>query len=808
MALLDNILSIYQSYPWIFDGIIICTLLGVLFRILFEKGKIGKEDQAKKLGGIFGFFLGISMVGYMQYRGWTIFIDGGPWVFAIVIISSVMVFWSIIDGYFEGKSRSITLPIAFVAATLLIYLFLNYVPSYMVGVSSLFGDYVWAWHLLMRSLMVFILFWAIVGAFGGGYPEGAGIPGIGRSLASGAGHIKNAYNWAKQEGIGKAAAAVAKAPFKAGWWTAKKGAKGGWWLAKKPFQAAGIIKRKTKGVFSKEELGKEKTTVDTQLTDAAEKTRQTETTLQEAKSINQQIAEILDKIRKLAKNTQGKLTKLKPKDCTSIADELKTLIAALEKLELPGSKILSRINITKESVENAKASVDYYTKTAPLYQRLPELISLIDQIDDEEQKAKYQFVAKKDQEFLENIIKAKIINIEKDFREKVDATLTAADVSEVVRKVEEINNSILNIVTQSATLIEALEKAAETKEEKTLEETGKTINDTCAAIIGLANAAIEQIGTFNKATIDSKLIPEVRYLEKAYKTYQQQREPIHDEYNRLIDAVERQLAEVREILSQQATPEEKAKLLSSLAEALDIIKAERDALKTLLGHAETFIRVLDDAFLNIIKGEEKIEAEQKVKVGGKTVLRTKGTTEEVSIPTGEAEAEDVAIAAIEKAKSLRRTAADELQAAKGTVKNSITALRIAENDLAAILEKATHIKGEQRQKLDQLLKNLNTFLSEEEDVKNLITMLDSYEEYIFQMIMARVKKHATAKSKPKMTINAAITEMVKIINKLRKKLELLNTEAMYLEKMEKEIAASIAAAGPEPIEQPIPPPPA
>ena len=77
-----GLMGYYNSAPWIFDGAIICLFLGLLFRILFEKAKIGKDEKdMRKFGSIVGFLMGISLVGYMEFRNWHLLTDGGQWLF-------------------------------------------------------------------------------------------------------------------------------------------------------------------------------------------------------------------------------------------------------------------------------------------------------------------------------------------------------------------------------------------------------------------------------------------------------------------------------------------------------------------------------------------------------------------------------------------------------------------------------------------------------------------------------------------------------------------------------------------------------
>ncbi|MBW3002575.1 hypothetical protein KY338_05445 [Candidatus Woesearchaeota archaeon] len=769
MAILSNLMSIYQSYPWVFDGIIICTLLGVLFRILFEKGKIGKEEQAKKLGGIFGFFLGIAMIGYMQYRGWTLFVDGGPWIFSIIIISLIMVFWAVIDGYFEGKSRSITLPIAFVVAAGLIYAFLNKVPSYMAGVNDLFGGSVWIWHLIMWCLMIFILFWALTGLMAGGYGEvGGGGWGI----------------------LGK----ILKAPFKG------IGHGINWFKNRREKRK----KKKKDGVSTPDDLEEDEKETDQTITDAEGEAEKTKEELEDTKTTNLEIIEILKKILELAKSTQSNIVKLKPDECKGIATELQKLLDTLAKLELPGEKILKQIAVTKDSIEQAKSSVKWFSETAPIYTKIPELIELIKKIDDGNTQAIYQEHVITEQNYIEKEIKTRIVQITKEFEEKVDSTLTVADVKETTEKLKEITTNVTSIIEAVKNLIDALNATADLPAERQ-EAARAGISEACTKIIDLITVTIELLESFNKTTIDAKLMPSINFLEHAFESYKEHKKPIKEAYNKVMQQVQDIIAQVQAILGTQMKDEDKIKLRAQLTEILTVIRTQKTAMQSLVGGMMDFVRTLIKIF------KEDLSEEQKVKLQGILKRSTgKEVTEEFDIdvvgkkiqafPKEAKEAKEILTKKITLVKAQIPDVITLLDAGKGTIDAAMTALKKAATDLDTLLKNATGLKPEQRTKLQNILTNLTTFIEKENEIR---TTIEDYEKFVTDFVNAWLEEVAKGGGKRRsLRVETILNSAIKQLNTIQEYLNLLGEEEIIIYAEIKELAEEEGVEAPR-----IPPAP-
>lgn len=163
---IPSLLAIYNSAPWIFDAVMLCTFLGLLFRSLIQKANIGKGDaQSKKIGSVLGFFLGLAMTGYLEFRGWHLFTDGGPWVLGTIVILLAMMLWAVTDKYFEGKHRTTTIPIYFIAAMIILWAFSHTLPSFNTGLTAL-GQWRWLVYIVFWAGLIFILFWALTSLFG------------------------------------------------------------------------------------------------------------------------------------------------------------------------------------------------------------------------------------------------------------------------------------------------------------------------------------------------------------------------------------------------------------------------------------------------------------------------------------------------------------------------------------------------------------------------------------------------------------------------------------------------------------------
>lgn len=775
MAILGNLMSIYQSYPWIFDGIIICTLLGVLFRILFEKGKIGKEDQAKKLGGIFGFFLGIAMIGYMQYRGWTLFIDGGPWVFAIVIISTVMVFWAIIDGYFEHRNRSVTLPIAFVVATLLIYLFLNYVPSYMAGVGDLFGGYVWLWHLIMWCLLILILFWALAGAFAGGMPKAG-------------------------EGFWGAVGGAIKAPFKAaGWGLGGAGEAYDWlkdWGADRKRRAAA----REKPADTPEDTRKIDRETDKDLAGASKETEKTNKALDAAKAISSALAKVLNEIRASANGARQFPSEFKAENYRNISAWLKAKQTELtsEKKGFDAIKLVENLINAQNALQTAKADIETELQRIGTYTKIREAITKTGQIsNDNPDKTKLLADAQAEQEHLAEIISG-LRAIIKPFEDAINEILKKEEVAQTKSKIEELDNRITEVQALLPTIIKDLAELGKELPEEAKIPLKNRIKTNCDKIITSATLAIETLGTLNKIIIDGLLKQGVAAANTAIKRFIESKKIYITDFVQLQADVDAILAKINEILSKQMSPKEKTTMVTALDEIKNTIATQKNELLALITEAEKFIKAIKKAW--------EIQTETKRKIETEVAITEKKTTEEL-IKTKEEEARAQIIAAIEAVKKEQKDTIKILDAGAATVTKAKSELATARNMLSQVLQKTT---GKRRQNAEMLIQNLNYMLAEEEEIQKGLNFLRDYEKYIIDTVLAR-----TEQAKQKRKIGSVIYELRnKIIKPLSDIVQMLDEELIFLTKEEKELTAepvsppppSGAATGP--IEMPVPPPPA
>ncbi|MBD3304170.1 hypothetical protein GF343_03425 [Candidatus Woesearchaeota archaeon] len=775
MAILDNLMSIYQSYPWVFDGIIICVLLGVLFRILFEKGKIGDEKQAKKLGGIFGFFLGIAMIGYMQYRGWTLFIDGGPWVFSIVIISLVLVLWAVMDGLLKHEHRSVTLPLAFVVATMLIYAFLNFVPSYMAGVGNLFGDSVWIWHLIMWCLMIFILFWALLGMMAGGMPKAG-------------------------EGFWGAVGGAIKAPFKAaGWGLEGAGDIYDWWKDKRADRKRRAAARE-KPADTPEETEKIDTDTDTDLADASEEAEKTDKALDAAKAISSALAKVLNEIRASANGARQFPAEFKPENYSNISKWLKAKQGELnsEKKSFDGIKLVEKLINAQEALQKAKADVNAELQKIGTYTKINEAITKIGQIsDDNPEKARLLADAQAEQKHLAQIVSG-LQAVIKPFEDAINEILKKEELAQTKSKIEELDNHITALQALLPAVIKDLAELGKEIPEEAKKPLQDKIKPNCDKIITSATNAIETLGTLNKVIIDGRLKQGVIAAEAAITRFIESKKIYIKDFVQLQADVDALLARINQILSKQMSPKEKTTMVTALDNIKNTIATQKNELLTLITEAEKFIKAIKKAW--------EIQTETKRKMETDIAITEKKTTEEL-IKQQEEEARAQITAAIEAAKKEQTDTVKILTAGAATVKKAKSELVTARNMLSQLVQKTA---GKRRKNAEILLKNLNYMLEEEEEIQKGLNFLRDYEKYIIDTVLAR-----TELPKTKRKIGSVIYELRnKIIKPLKEIVQMLDEELIFLTKEEKELTAEPISPPPpsgaatRPIEMPVPPPPA
>lgn len=750
MPLLTDMISTYQSYSWIFDGIIICTVLGMLFRILFAKAKISSDDkQSKKFGGVVGFFMGIVMIGYMQYRGWTLFIDGGPWVFTVVILAIVGVLWSIIDGYLQGKSRSITLPIAFVVALGLIYGFLSYIPSYMAGVQDIFGEWTILWHIFIWAMMVFILFWALAGMMAGGGPRG--------------------YRRAGRDV----------------WKGIKKAGSGLGWLAKKPVQAAGAIGSKIPGIkrafkrkpgeapTTPEETEQTQRETDQRLEDAHKKTEKADKALDAAKAIHQDMARILNQIRGLAKNAQTEIGKMNPADRTAISTYLQTKLKELKaaRKQFAAIDFVGKLTKAREAVEMARAETQNRIAEINNYTGVKELITEANKIQDENKRAGFLQQAEAERKYLQEI-KARLQQVFLTFENAIKEVLTEEHITKTKKDVLDLQKRLDAIEALTAGLAGELPDAKDKPAQGKAAQAGATL-------VTQTTLAIEQLGTLNNVIINGILKQGTAAAEAAIERYIKTKRVVLEDFMRVQKDIQAMLAQIRKLLTEQISAKERATMVTALKNIKNTIGQQKQELLTLIEESEKFIKAIKKAWT--------IEKETKRKMETAVAITEKKTTEEL-IKQKEEEARAQITAAINIAKKEQEDTVKILNAGAATVKKAKEELARARNMLSQLMQKTA---GKRRQNIEMLISNLNYMLKEEEEIQKGMNFLRDYETYIINTVLAR-----TEEPKKKRKIGSVVYELTRnVINPLKKIVEMLDQELIFITKEEKEFT-----------KEPVPPP--
>ncbi|MBW2994427.1 hypothetical protein KY315_03330, partial [Candidatus Woesearchaeota archaeon] len=150
--------------------------------------------------GILGFSLVIALTGYLEVRGWHLFTEGGPWILGTIVILMALFFWTMLDKSLGGKHRRITIPIFFIAVALILWAFSHTLPAFNIGLNAM-GQWRWLLYLIFWAAIIFILIWALMGAFTGGTGTGGGAGGGG---AGGPGIFTRGWNALFGPGTGPA----------------------------------------------------------------------------------------------------------------------------------------------------------------------------------------------------------------------------------------------------------------------------------------------------------------------------------------------------------------------------------------------------------------------------------------------------------------------------------------------------------------------------------------------------------------------------------------------------------------------------
>lgn len=208
---LPDIVAIYNIAPWLFDGAILCTIFGLLFRELFKKAKI-TEEKNESLGGIVGFAIGLILLIGMYRKGWQL-VDIWPWLLlALLLIGSVLL-WRFLNEMTENHHPWLAALLVIMLMTLVGGLVAGSMPEFIPAEIGWWGGLFI--RLAIWLALIGLAAWLIIGGvtqpggglLGGLLKSGAGL--IARGIAAGAKGIAGGIA-AGVKGIAKGAAAGAK----------------------------------------------------------------------------------------------------------------------------------------------------------------------------------------------------------------------------------------------------------------------------------------------------------------------------------------------------------------------------------------------------------------------------------------------------------------------------------------------------------------------------------------------------------------------------------------------------------------------
>ena len=167
---MTDISVVYSNYSWIFDSIIIATVLGMLFRELFKKAGL-----TEKLGGIVGVAAGFITVVWIHAQGNSLLMLG-PWI--ILFLSAL--FGVFIYKIVPGQNKLIKTALGVLAGIFTAGLLLG-AKGYPGGLGN---------TIFMATSLAYILLWTALIAIAAG-----GLVGATRGAAEG---VRSGEGWLKK----------------------------------------------------------------------------------------------------------------------------------------------------------------------------------------------------------------------------------------------------------------------------------------------------------------------------------------------------------------------------------------------------------------------------------------------------------------------------------------------------------------------------------------------------------------------------------------------------------------------------------
>ena len=780
----SSLMGLYNSAPWLFDGVIICLFLGLLFRILFEKANIAKEEKdSRKFGGIVGFLMGVSVVGYMQYRNWHLLVDGGPWLFGALILILGAFIWTLVDGYFGEDSRSTTIPIVAALTLFAVWFFLTNVPSYSNQLDFVLGEIGLPrgiYNIIVWGCLLFVIMWALLSLFG--ISPSGGIFGRGegsRPGGGGPGILTRGWRWL----------------FGGGPSTGKPG----------------IIRRGLRRLFGKggdddgggptppspDDITKPDRGTDGDVDDAGKELDNAGDELKKIKAVIKKLMEILKKIHGFEKNKKENIDKTKKPE--EFYNALVTLIDELEKEieKFKGTKMLAKMEESSKNIEKAVANNKSWM-LGSINNSEKSIKGLISAISKNIKSPEKEKLAEKSEELLKYLetLKAKYDELCDWTEKQLDTALTDDKLKTAEKSMTDLYNELVQIVQLMAAQgkrIQSLDKADDEEKKKTFEE----IKENCDDIMGLIVSTTEHLKDVAGADIFGMLEHGIQILDNLLKEFQGKRKPLVEELKKISQEITLLREEYERILKEQTEKKEGALDLRKYAAT---IEEERQKLIEVIESGKQLLKDLAAWFKRPLSAEElrKLGLPEEEEAAGRAYeIFPKRDPDKESTEDWRANRAEIGKRIRDRMQLLRDEEIIKHQKIKEA--EQILNRAVAQiNFVIGELGKRTLTEGSIEK---QILDDLNEFIRNSTTIKAYLTDFDVFEKKLMESIienyrLAFLGQEGRSSTKVETIL---LTHVMKDIEAMEKIVDLLKIEEERLEK-------EVPVPPPGEKEVPIPPP--
>ncbi len=730
MAEIPNILEVYNYAPWLFDGAVICLVLGLLFRELFAKSKIGKDDgQSAKLGGIVGFVIGLIIVIGMQTKG-LLLIDLWSWLVIGILAVGALLLWKWLIGIFGNEHKWMVTLFVIVMTALIAGTLLGSMPEFTTVTFGSWGEGLMKWVVWLA--IIFLIVWAL-----------SRMPKI----------------------------------FKGGGGGGEGGGGGGGWWPRWPF---GGKKPKTPKEEEPEVEGAEQGARDASrgASDAADGAS---TAVERTLTAVEKLKKTKDAARDDIANIETKIDTASEADIQKYATVVTNYLNLIKKaytafVQPRAIDEFERCHREHDKLATAvRAFIDELKRYLDSLRGLGASINSIEDLTIKTQLSE-------DYRRYESEISTKhaeLVAALKKFDEDTKEAIRTANATQAETLIIEIAETKQRLDAQFAVLAASLQgligltgTAAEQKKNE--------IKTACTTAINVCELLNEKIHTLEShlSYLDSALNALKNALSQNINT-------ALDGAMRLFEELKPQVRELEGKINLQLQREEAARRartegMHEIEQIIATIEAQKAALRGLIDHTENFVRILMRLFTLGITPDEAsaLTGTLNAKLGGKRaafIIGAAGKAYE-NLPKDNAEAEEKAKEKILAAQGLLAAEFKDVAQNKKIVDTAIIEITNAAAQLKLRLDTGEGVTIEQKPKLQTLYNNLLQFLAAEEKIKKV---LSNYEEFVLNVIKAHLQLVA-AGGKKSLRATTILGYAIEAVKELRALLDLLSTEEIVI----------------------------